>query len=207
LAPAEWLGEFDDDLAGFELARHAVYRRSHTTRAASWKLVMDVLLDGTQVKTLNARTLGRFLREDSVADTSGPHARSVRARRNLPEIANHARDRWKVREYALVVYTIFPNTVVFVHEEAVSVVSVFPTTIDTCEVVHTMLVREPGPPAGHDQTWRMFDEEVLRAEDLAMAESVQVGIAAGRGQLFRLGTGEQMVRVFHEGLDRAIAGA
>lgn len=199
---ATWLGDFDDDLARFDLARHVVFRRSHTTRAAGWKLVMDVLLDGTHVKTLNARTLGRLLREDSIADASGPHGRSARARRNLPEIANHPRDRWSLREYAVLVYLLFPNTVVVVHADAISVLSVFPATIETCEVVHTMLV--PNDSRDYEATWRLLDEDVLGSEDLPMAESVQAGLDAHRTSVFRLGTAEQLVRAFHETLDRAI---
>ncbi len=204
-----WLGDFEDDLAAFDLARHVVFRRRHTTRTANWKLVMDLFLEGYHVKSLNARTVGRLLREDAVTDRSGPHARAVRARRNLPEIANHARDRWDIRQYASLVYALFPNAFLVVHPDAISQVSVFPATLDTADFVHTLLVprapRDEAQRAHHEATWRFMDEEVLSQEDLAMAESVQSVLHAQRSWAFRLGTAEHLVRAFHDELDRAIA--
>ncbi len=205
---AGWLGDFDDDLSALGLADQTVFRRHHTTRTANWKLVMELFLEAYRVKSTNARTLARVLREDAVVDTSGSHLRIVRARKNLPEIANHARDQWDLRRYATVVYVLFPSTLLLLHADAISQVSLLPSSVDTVEFVHTMLVPTHVDEVGrahHEATWRLLDEEVFGQEDLAMAESVQSGLHACTSWAFRLGSVEHPIRVFHDTLDRALA--
>lgn len=202
-----WLGDFDDDLAGFGLDRHAVFRRRETTRAANWKLAIDALLDGLHgAKAAAAR---RVNRDEAIADVAGPHVRVVGARKNLPEIANHGRDQWDLRRYATLSYALFPNALLVFHADAISHLAVFPETIDTSTFVHTMLVPEAPRTAEArarlERAWDALDGDLYSAQDLAHAESVQASIQAYAFDAFRLGTLEQRIRAFHDTIDRTIS--
>lgn len=206
---AGWLGGFDDDLATFGLERHVVFGRSQSVRAANWKLVMDAFLEGYHVKSLHRESLSRFFREDVVVDFQGPHARSVGARRNLPEVMNTTKDAWDVRSCTTVFYGLFPNSVLVFHPETISHVALFPTAIDEVTFVHTMLApREPRTEeerTSWHRTWELIDGQVFAKEDLAIAESIQSVIHADAQPTFRLGSLEHAIRAFHDAIDDAIA--
>lgn len=204
-----WLGDFDDDLAAFDLASHVVFARSRSVRKANWKLVMDAFLEGYHVKSLHQRTLARFFLEDVVVDTSGDHVRSVGARRTLKELAAGPRESWDVRTATTVFYDLFPNGVLVFHPETVSHVSLFPRAIDQVEFVHTMLApREPRTDEerlGWQRTWELIDQKVFGEEDLAIAESIQASLHSGADTTFRLGALESSIRFFHDAMDRALS--
>lgn len=204
-----WLGPFDDDFAAFGLDEHVVLARSESVRAANWKLVMDAFLEGYHVKTLHQRTLARFFREDVVVDSHAGHVRSVGARRNLPEVMNHAKDAWDVRACTTVFYDVFPNSVLVFHPETISHLALFPKAIDEVVVVHTMLA--PHEPTSEEErarwqkTWELIDGQVFATEDFAIAESIQSVLHAEAQRTFRLGALEHAIRVFHDAVDDAIA--
>jgi phenylpropionate dioxygenase-like ring-hydroxylating dioxygenase large terminal subunit len=204
---AAWLGDFDEDLAAFGLESHVVFARSTQVRAANWKLVMDAFLEGYHVKSLHQRTLARFFGDAVVVDASGPHVRSVGARRSLGELAGAGEDA--LRAHTTVFYTLFPNSVLVFHPELVSHLALFPRGQAGVEFVHTMLApREPasdGERAGWQKTWGLIDGQVFAKEDLAIAESIQSVLHADANATFRIGSLEHPIRMFHDAIDRAIA--
>jgi len=201
---AEWLGDFDEDFTAFDLEHHIVLAKSESVRRANWKLVMDAFLEGYHVKSLHQRTLSRFFAEDVVVDFQNVHARSVGARRNLPEIQNTPKDAWSVRTSTTVFYNLFPNSILVFHPETVSHIALFPKSIDEVIFEHTML----GPPdaADWEKTWELIDQKVFAQEDLVIAESIQSVLHADAQPTFRLGSLEHAIRVFHDAIDEAIEG-
>jgi Rieske 2Fe-2S family protein len=207
---AAWLGPFDDDLAAFGLAQHAVLQSKTIVRRANWKLVMDAFLEGYHVKSLHQRTLARYFADEVVVDLHGDHVRSVGARRNLGEAAAAPKETWDVRASTTVFYTLFPNTILVFHPETVSHIALFPAALDQVEVVHTMLVpHEPADDAERDRwmkTWALIDGKVLTEEDLAAAESIQSVLHANAQPVFQLGRMEHPIQVFHDAIDRRLSG-
>ena len=207
---ASWLGDFDDDLECFGLSDNVVFGRRSGVRAANWKLVMDAFLEGYHVKSLHQRTLARFFLDDVVTDRSGPHIRSVGARKNLPELRETAPATWDLRATTTPFYAIFPNNVLVFHPETVSHVALYPKGLGEVEYVHTMLTpRAPANDAeraGWQKTWELIDEKVFAQEDLSIAESIQSVLHSGANTSFQLGTLEHPIRWFHDTTDRIIHG-
>jgi glycine betaine catabolism A len=205
------LGPFDDDLAAFHLNEHVVFERSRRIGKANWKLVMDAFLEGYHVKALHQRTLSRFFNQDMIFDTHGGHVRTVGARRNFLESTSQPMDAWDLRECATVFYNLFPNSVLVFHPEAVSHIALYPRAVDEVVFVHTMLVpREPKNEeerAAFRKTWDLIDAKVFAEEDLAIAESIQSGLASDASTTFRLGTIEAPIIAFHRAIDAAIGSA
>jgi len=205
---ASWLADFDDDLECFGLSDHVVFQRRVGVRATNWKLVMDAFLEGYHVKSLHQRTLARFFLEDVVTDRSGPHIRSVGARKNLPELRGTAPSTWDFRATTTPFYAIFPNNILVLHPETISHIALYPKALGEVEYVHTMLApRAPANDAeraGWQKTWELIDQRVFAEEDLAIAESVQSVLHSGANTSFQLGALEQAIKWFHDETDRVI---
>jgi len=209
-AIAEHLGELDADVAALGLERYTTYRTARVTLRCNWKLVMDAFLEGYHVKSLHQRTLARFFLEDVVTDRSGPHIRSVGARKNLPELRGTSPSAWDFRSTTTPFYAIFPNNVLVLHPETVSHIALYPKGLGEVEYIHTMLA--PRAPeneterAGWQKTWELIDQKVFAEEDLAIAESVQSVLHSGANTSFQLCTLEHAIRWFHDETDRVIHG-
>ena len=205
---ASWLADFDDDLASFRLDEHVVFARSRSVRQANWKLVMEAFLEGYHVKSLHQRTLARFFREEGVVDTSGPHVRTIGARRTLAELRDVPRDGWDVRAHTTPFYNFFPNGVLVFHPETISHLALYPRGLGEVEFVHTMLA--PHEPQNEEQraawqrTWELIDQQVFAREDLAICESIQSALASGANEKFQLGALESSICFFHDRIDDAL---
>ena len=199
-----WLGDFDDDLAAFRLDEHVVFARSRSVRKANWKLVMEAFLEGYHVKSLHQRTLARFFRDDVIVDTSGPHVRTIGARKTVAELRDVPRARWDLRAHTTPFYNLFPNAVLVLHPETISHLALYPRGTGEVEFVHTMLAPTPERSDAWQRTWELIDEQVFAREDLAICESIQSVMGSGANEKFQLGALEASIRFFHDRIDEAL---
>jgi phenylpropionate dioxygenase-like ring-hydroxylating dioxygenase large terminal subunit len=205
---AEWLGAVDADLTSFGLAQHRALKRNVLEPDCNWKLVIDAFLEGYHVKSLHRESVSRFFSDAVIFDLITPHCRSVGARKNLSELRESTRERWRLRDVSTVFYQLFPNTVLVFHPDWVSHILVTPLTVNQCRVEHTMLVAEDAPYEGKgmehwERTFALIDGQVFQKEDLMIAQRVQAGLAGAAGDTFALGRLEQPIWHFHEQLGTA----
>ncbi|MCA9717952.1 MAG: hypothetical protein KC468_24985, partial [Myxococcales bacterium] len=191
----------DDDLAGFGLAEHArVGSREHDVRA-NWKLLMDAFAEGYHVRSLHRDSLARYFLEVSLTDDLNPHVRHVGARASFrdAEVPDIRRDTTPF-------YNLFPNSILVLHPNSISWVTLQPEGVGRTRFVHRMLAR-PGDAdaAALERSFAFIDEQVFAREDLATAESIQRALATGANDHVLLGAQEEGMRLFHRNRDRAIA--
>ena len=204
-------GPFGDDLDHFGLAEHHLFRKTEAVRRCNWKLIIDAFLEGYHVKTLHRRSLARFF------DNSGPwfeffgdHVRSVGARKNIADMAQRPRAEWDIRACATPFYLFFPNTVVVIHPDFVSVLTVMPLRTDETAYSHYLLTPENPDPDGpqkelyarYQRSFELIDGAVFAAEDLDIAERIQRGLSSEAYEHFILGGAEYPIRVFHDTIAR-----
>jgi hypothetical protein len=96
------------------------------------------------------------------------------------------------------------------HPDYVSRITVFPDGADGTAFTHTMPVpRGEGSEdrrAHWDKSWALVHEDVFEREDMAAAEWIQVGLDAGANEALSCGRHEYPIVLFHEAIDRALAG-
>ena len=128
-----------DDLRALEGL--SLHRRSVREVRGNWKLIIDAFLDGYHIRHLHKDTVYRFFMDARFeAEHASPHIRAVTARRALFE-----RKDLPLRELVTPSTFVFPSTIVILHPDYASLLTMTPLAPDRTRFVHTMLV--PGDVA------------------------------------------------------------
>lgn len=205
--PGVHLDALDADLAALGFRDHVVWRSSTVTRRCNWKLVVEAFLDGYHIRILHRDSIYRFFLDAmSLAEPVGPHIRAVSGRRALKE-APASLEGADLRLLATPSFLIFPATILIVHPDFVSIVSLTPLGPERTEWRHTMVV--PSARASEEEhwnrSWALIEDGVFQREDLWVCEQVQRGVEAGATMPLLFGALELPIAWFHAAIDAATA--
>jgi Rieske 2Fe-2S family protein len=195
--------DVDDDLTDFGLRDHVVAQSVTEPRACNWKLVIEAFLEGYHAKYLHQRTIARFFIDGGVVyDRFGPHVRSAGARREILKEGAPL----TLRDGATMFYFLFPNTVLVLHPDWISHVTMVPDGVGKSTYTHRMLVPRgaSGEKEHWEKTWDLIERNVFQVEDLAVADSIQSSLPAAVDEEFRVGGLELPIRFFHDELESAV---
>lgn len=203
-------GEIESDLDALGLADMTVFDKVTFPIKANWKLVMDTMLDSYHVTRLHKDSLARFFVDtQNIIDQIGPHIRAAAARGNFTRSApiNDFEDARKIMVFA---YTLFPNGIVVVSPEFVSVGVLRPLANDRSEVDYYMLINSP--PADEKTTNRLrrsfqLMEQAFGREDYWAAELCDTGLRTGTLKEVTLGGMEVQIALFHNVVNTCLAEA
>lgn len=203
-----FLGDLGDELGRWGLAGHTLFRRAVREVRANWKLVIDAFLEAYHIRHLHRDTVYPFFLDgQAAAERVGPHVRSITARRTAVEERESLLSSTDeaARRFVTPSYLVFPNTIVVVHPDYVSVVTLSPLAADRTRFTHAMLVpdvpRTAAEEAHFAKSFALIDEGVFTREDLGAAEAVQRGLEASSDATLIFGTLEFAALWFHEELD------
>ena len=154
--------------------------------------------------------LARFFLQAFVSDRFGKNTRSTGARKELLELDAMPVEKRSVRVFATVIYFVYPNTILVVHPDWVSFITMVPETASESTYSHAMLVpanRLSDDDRAHwTKTWGLIEGKVFQTEDLFVAESIQSGLSADLEREFRISSGEMPIRWFHDALEEDCRG-
>lgn len=206
---AGFLAPIEEDLAALDAGTHVLYRRTEREVRGNWKLVIDAFLDGYHIRHLHRNTVYPFFADAmSEAERAGPHVRAVTARRALFE-ADDAALVADLRNVATPSYLLFPNTILIVHPDYLSVLVATPLAPARTRFVHWMLIpRAPATPeeeAHWAKSFALIDDRVFVAEDLRIVEAMQRGLESGANRALLFGRHEHAALWFHQAVDRYLA--
>jgi len=95
------------------------------------------------------------------------------------------------------------------HPDYTSVLTATPLAPDRTRFVHTMIVPQAPRTDAEREHWEksfaLVDGGVFTAEDLAIVEAMQRGIATGANETLLVGDLEHAVLWFHESVDARLA--
>ncbi len=198
------------DLDVFGFPEMHFFTRAMTPRRTNWKLIVDAFLESYHVRRLHRKTVGPyFLDNMAVLDRVGPHIRSAVARQEFSEIARLPETAWDGRLHGTFAYYLFPNTILVLHPDYTSILTMFPLAPDETMFSHTMLTPRAPRDAKEADHWQrsfeLIENGVFQAEDLFIAEQAQLGMRSGANKTMIFGRYELGIRVFHETLDAWLA--
>ena len=202
-----YLGELGADLAALELDRHTLWRSRRETRRCNWKLIVEAFLDAYHFRILHRDSVYRFFVDAASAlEPVGRHIRTVTARRTLRDAPRELPVGGELRLLGTPSFVVFPATVIIVHPDFISVMTMHPRTAGETDYEHLMLVPadRAGDAAHWDKSWALIDEAVFQREDLWVCEQIQRGITAGTTEELVFGELESAVRLLHAEIDRAL---
>ncbi len=106
-------------------------------------------------------------------------------------------------------YTLFPNSILVMHPDYNSIMTLFPQAADETIFVHSMLVPEwpldDGQRAHYERSFKLIDGGVFEAEDLHVCIEAQKGFASGANESLLFGGLEEAAADFHDYVEDALA--
>lgn len=212
LDAAAWLGEIADDLSRFGLGQHHVYHPRSLDRDLNWKLSIDIFLETYHLRPTHKNTIyPMFFDNMGIVDRVGPHMRNAIPKRTIRNLANEPDEALgsAVREHTNLFFHLFPNTIILMLADHVSVVSMWPLGIGRTRFSKFTLTPEP---VDNDKARAYFDlnNSILHnatEEDIVIGESIQKGLATGANKEVVFGAFEHALAHFHAQIDQRLAAA
>ena len=206
--PGEHLGALMDNLESLSGLRTPVgfAPRSYEV-AANWKLLVDGSFEAYHFKVAHRNTIAHmFVGNMQIVDEFELNRRlyliKSKFAQDKPEAAG-----FDPRRYGNLTYFFFPNTTILVQPDHAQLSSLEPLGPARTRVHELTLI--PEAPASDKATahWEANVELYRRtlAEDYALAESIQAGLASGANEAFTFGSFEFAAPRFHSQLQQQLA--
>lgn len=196
----------------FGVASSHVYSPLASEREMNWKLAIDVFLETYHVRTAHKDSIyPLFFDNLGLVDRFGPHIRTVIPKRTIRSLAIEPDEAVgsALRKHANVVYHLFPNTILLVQPDHVTVSSAWPIGIARTRKTTYTLVPEPAESEKARAYWDANNSILHHAtnEDLTIGEAIQRGLASGANNDVVFGAFEHALSHFHAELARRLDSA
>ena len=195
-----WLGPLAAELESYQLASHHVYDPRTFELSQNWKLLADGALETYHIRVTHKDTIWPLFNDNlGLVDVVAPHIRTVFPKRSLTELRQRPPSGWRLREHANILYLLFPSTILLVQPDHVVVLLSQPLGTGRVRVDGFTLVPEPPTTDSARRHWDANDELFYRAvaEDFALGDSIQAGLASGANQSLLFGRFEHGLTAFH----------
>lgn len=203
-----FLGPVLGDLSGFGLERHVAYQQHRFEKKLNWKIAIEIFLEAYHLKYAHRESIYPiFFNNVGLVDRLPPHLRCIFPKRTLQELAGTPEQGWELRKHANVLFQLFPNVLMLIQPDHVSISTVHPLGPDRTEYRTFWLLPQRPETEKAVRYWQKNIDILVGAvqEDLVMGESIQSGLASGANEFMRLARFEQGLRYFRDELDAYLA--
>lgn len=205
--PPDFLGPIGEQLRDLELDKHVIYESSVRPGEFNWKVMVDANLEAYHIPVLHKDTASVILEAPMMYDHMGIYGRVM-----LP-----FRETWRgkvsgdppeVLQQTGILYSFFPNSVIFFLGEFAHALSTFPIDEHRSLIKGTTLI----PDQKRDDTLRKYIRSKYDGywatimEDMTLGAQIYAGFRSGANRELLLGQGEFVVAKFHANLAEAIEG-
>lgn len=204
------LGEFDAEIAQWDLAGlHRYGERVHRT-AANWKLAVDTFTEAYHIPNLHQNTVGVFAAGGlNLTTTFGRHHRQIVAMKCLTDATQGPREDWTAFADGGMgfVYLVFPNTMLLFFGDHAETFQILPDGVDRSITIQTLYSYDPIETEDQRMVLDMsldFFFEIINSQDYAMAAGVQRLLASGANDTFVLGTCEAITQAMHRDYEAVV---
>ncbi|MSQ68065.1 MAG: Rieske (2Fe-2S) protein [Gammaproteobacteria bacterium] len=203
------LAALEDELAGYQLAHFQPFGTRTLRRALNWKLALDTFLESYHFCVLHKDSIcATFHHNLATFDSYGSHFRLVTPRRTIAELRQLPREDWQVLPHVVVIYVLFPNTVLVWQGAQVELWQIFPDAADPTRSLLQLTLYTPTSTItekarAHWQRNLDLVLHVVENEDFPVGEGIQRGFAAGAQSHIVFGLNEAALAHFHQSVSAA----
>jgi phenylpropionate dioxygenase-like ring-hydroxylating dioxygenase large terminal subunit len=205
-----FLGAVAPDLESWNMAGWEVHSSVALRPRMNWKLVIDTFLELYHFRYLHgASVYPLFLDNIATYERKDRHLRFSAAKRTLVELENQPREKWRLLDHAIVLYQLFPNTVLAYTADHCAVFTSFPLSPDEA-VMNVAILVDPAERAKKPESyWKTNQELILAAldEDFAIGATIQNNFRSGANREQTFGKFEQALGWYHREIDAALGAA
>jgi phenylpropionate dioxygenase-like ring-hydroxylating dioxygenase large terminal subunit len=175
----------------------------------NWKVFAEGFLEGYHLKATHRETFLPYGYDNvTVVEAFGRHSRVTFPFRRIEALRDRPPGSWRLDGMATLVHHVFPNTMVVHLSQHTLMVVLEPLAVDRTRLVTYQLTsRSSGPEAGESARRDASFVSLGAAEDLAVAQAVQAGLASGANDVLTFGRFEGAIGHFHRQLDSLVEGA
>ena len=203
-----WLGPLATDLSAWDMTGWEVQAALPLRPRMNWKLVIDTFLELYHFRYLHPGSVyPLFLDNIATYERMDRHVRLAAAKRSLTGLEGQPTGSWRILDHAIVLYLLFPNTVLAYTQDHCGIFSSFPVGPDESMMQLTMLVPPEEKARKTEEYWAANVELFTAAlgEDFAMGEAIQRNFRSGANQHQTFGKFEKALGWYHREIDRALA--
>ena len=174
----------------------------------NWKIFLEGFIEGYHIKSTHPESFLPYGFDNlNVIDLFGRHSRVTYPFQRIQKLAKVAPSERRVEGLLTYVYHLFPNVLITVLSRHTNLVILEPLGVDrTRQITYTLTNGGGGDPAALAEARRdaEFVGEVGLAEDRAVVQAIQRGLASGANDVFTFGRFESAIAHFHRTLTAAL---
>lgn len=202
----------ESELDTFGLAVFSHYETRRLCMRMNWKLVIDAFLESAHFPFLHSDSIAPlFIPGLGVFDAFGEHSRVVYPRKTIHTLRDQPEDTWDLLKHSIIVYVLFPNSLVIWQRDHVEIWRVFPDPGADPGMCRAEVSLYSPVPAINPKMRSYWDRNMallmrtVEEEDFPLAEGVQQGLSSGAQSHLTFGRHEPALSYFHDQLKRALA--
>lgn len=203
-----FLGPVANDLRSWDMQGWEVHSTVPIRPRMNWKLVIDTFLELYHFRYLHGASVAPlFLDNITSYERRDRHSRFAVCKPSLLEVETQPRETWRLRDHAVILYNLFPNTVLAYTEDHCGVFTSFPVSPDESLINVSVLVDPAERAKKPEDYWKKNQELILAAldEDFTVGASIQANFRAGANKVQTFGKFEKALGWYHDEIARAIA--
>jgi phenylpropionate dioxygenase-like ring-hydroxylating dioxygenase large terminal subunit len=202
-----YLGALQVDLSGWDMQGWELHSSEPIRPRMNWKLVIDTFLELYHFRYLHPDSVYPiFLDNIATYERLDRHLRMAAAKRTLTELENQPKASWDIRDHAIVLYQLFPNTVLTYTQDHCGVFTSFPITPDESVMQFSVLVSPEEKAKKPESYWKANVDLFAAAlvEDFAIGETIQRNFRSGANRRQTFGKFEKALGWYHQEVEKAL---
>ena len=203
-----YLGPLQVDLSGWNMQDWELHSSEPIRPRMNWKLVIDTFLELYHFRYLHPGTVyPLFLDNIATYERMDRHLRMAAAKRTLTELEGQPKETWRILDHAIVLYQLFPNTVLTYTQDHCGVFTSFPVAPDE-SVMHFSVLVSPEEKAKKPESYWKANVDLFAialSEDFAIGESIQRNFPTGANSRQTFGKFEKALGWYHREVENAVA--
>lgn len=202
-----YLGPIRADLEGWDMQGWELHSSQPIRPRMNWKLVIDTFLELYHFRYLHPGSVyPLFLDNIATYERMGRHIRLSAAKRTLVELEGRPRADWRILDHAIVLYELFPNTVLAYTQDHCGVFTSFPVSPDESVMRFSVLVSPEEKAKKPENYWKANVDLFAAAlvEDFGIGETIQRNFASGANERQTFGKFEKALGWYHREIETAL---
>lgn len=205
-----YLGPMKPDLDSWSMEDWDVHSSVPIRPRMNWKLVIDTFLELYHFRYLHGASVAPlFLDNITTHERRDRHSRFAAAKRTLLDIETQPRESWRLLDHAVVLYTLFPNTVLAYTADHCGVFTSFPVSPDESLINVSVLVDPAVRATRPESYWKTNQDLILAAldEDFTVGATIQANFRSGANKVQTFGKFEKALGWYHHDINAALSEA
>jgi phenylpropionate dioxygenase-like ring-hydroxylating dioxygenase large terminal subunit len=203
------LAGLGEEFGAYGFDRYSFFASELMTPAINWKFGIDTFLEAYHLPALHRATVAPLIRGNLGSfEAFGDHGRLTFARHSSAAWDGKPDAEWDVLPHIVVVYRLFPNTIVVFQSDHLETWRMLPgETPDRSVIEFALYSPEPSTTDKARAYWKKnYDLAIktVREEDFALGERMQRGFMSGLQAEVVYGRNEPALIHFHQRLRAAL---